>query len=194
MLELTASQTRAIEADAVVWTLAFELGPRKGDTRVISNFTGGSEDVIIGGTTYEASSLLSVTPFGPKAEVGQDPYTITMADPPLDTSTRWIDMLTPNYVGIPLRVLLVLADPSNNRWADPFVAYRGRCVSLEQTASQGMPILNMHFMGILAKVDDSSPLVLSKEGQRRLDPNDTFLDYAHIAKDVQFGRLSDKRT
>ena len=175
---------QALSAMEITWVALFKIDFTAGTERLCIS----SHDVDVDSETWSPSDITSASPSGPDNEPSRESYSLTFNDPVSPGRTRWIDRFTENgYVGIPLTVSLSFL--VSNSWTDSLTVYKGTCISVTHGPGSGGLITNVEFAGPLAKLDDSSPLYISSNSQKGRLSTDTFLDEAHLAKDLQFGKL-----
>ena len=187
---------QALAADHVEWALLVGLQFKDafGGFRAIST---AAQDVVVTGirqipgslTFASDDTLIGASPLGVDSEPSREPFVLTFADPVRDGYTRWIDRFTGNgYVGVPLFVWLTFW--WSGAWTAPLMAYSGKCVAVQEgLATEGTTATVAEFAGPLAKLSDLEPLILTPENLRRRSSTDNLLDYVHVARNLQWGKL-----
>ena len=187
---------KALAADNVEWALlvALQFKTAYGGWRLLAT---SPTDVVVTGirqlpvqATFSADdTLIGASPLGVDSEPSREAFALTFADPVRDGYTRWIDRFEGNgYVGVPLYVWLTLW--WSGSWTTPLQAYHGRCIAVQEgVASSGQTATVAEFAGPLAKLSDLEPLIMTPENLRQRDSSDNFLDYVHVARNLQWGKL-----
>ena len=185
MLAESAALT-ALKSDDILWTMLFEIGFTSNTSE---RFALAEEDITVDGNTWKADfGLVSVSPIGADNEPSESTYSIGFADPVAPGRKRWETKFTENgYIGISLEVSMSFLTSSG--WTNALKVYQGICTGVTSGPGSGGIITSATFAGPLAKLDDASPLTISRSAQRQRLSTDSFLDEAHIAQDIQFGKL-----
>ena len=191
MLNIPTSDNRykALAEGRSIWSVLIKIEFPSGTDYLCS----APIDIEVESQTWRADSdLIGISPVGPDTEQQQDTFTVTFADPVAPGRNRWIDEFTASgYIGIPITAGLTFY--YSNSWTAQLQIYSGKCTGVSEGVGGDGLVTSAEFSGPLTKVDDSSPLVISKSSQRNLLSTDTFMDYAHLAREIQFGRLADKK-
>lgn len=194
-LQPTDALYQALAADNVEWALLAALrfkdahgGMQRLATAPVDVVIAGSAQAEANGTFAADNTLIGASPLGVDSEPGREPFVLTFADPVRNGYTRWIDRFSANgYVGVPLWVWLTFWHAG--AWTSPLTAYTGRCIQVQEgVASGGTTATVAEFAGPLAKLSDLEPLILTPENLRRRGTGDTFLDYVHVARNLQWGK------
>ena len=187
---------QALAADNVEWALlvAMQFKAAYGGWRLLAT---SPTDVVVTevrqvpspATFVDDDMLIGASPLGVDSEPSREAFVLTFADPVRDGYTRWIDRFVGNgYVGVPLYVWLTLW--WSESWTRPLQAYHGRCIAVQEgVASSGQTATLVEFAGPLAKLSDLEPLIMTPENLRQRDGSDNLLDYVHLVRNLQWGKL-----
>ena len=161
--------------------IKFELPAAQDGVRLWTDHPHG---LTVNGETYLSDNPLTGTTLPDvNSEIGRSLYTLQLADP----TGEWRDRIGESYSGIKVTasVVFLLGDGS---LTEPLLIYKGRSVSLRSSNGGSGHITSINFSGPLAKQDGEASVSTSVNNQSGRDPTDTCFDYAHVSKDLDWGR------
>ncbi len=137
------------------------------------------------------TGLLSVSPPNALPDVARDLFNLVFEDAE-GTLKRILD--TEN-LGVPLIVTLgFLSMPSTEMTPYRLVIYRGRIGSANWSIEEDASIINIKCTGPLAKLLQITNRTTSDDSQRKINPNDTSLEFSHSTSDEKTLKWGDATT
>ena len=192
MIELMPGDERrlALEMDDVTMALLVSvMFPPQGGGPSHWTDLAMDEDVEVEGVMYSPNSaLLGVKPPAGSGDLDRHTMDLTFVDPPEPGPTLLDRFTVGGYTGIrmSLQVIFVLDSGSLTR---PLHVYRGRCVQVTSPFDEERGrLLVASFSGPLARVDQDASILTSHAQQQRRRAGDTSMAYAHVARDIPWGR------
>ena len=195
MFSLPTNDARrvALESDdmTVVLLLKVEWPSSVGGT---AYYTDSAYDVTVSSQSYSSQSYLrSVTLPPPQEQTSRDLFELSFWDPPLapdgTARTTFRSLFTQaGWTGIGLEASIAFLSSTGTLSAS-LVIYAGQCVSVTTGVDDEKgPWTGGRFAGPLVRYDDSHLVVTSSHDQKRRSSTDTSMDYAHVARDIEWGR------
>lgn len=182
----TDARRQALESDDVTVAVLLTVGfpTQVGGTQ---RYTDAARDLDVGGETYESTSYLrALSP--PSSEFERDLAEVGFLDPLEEGRTTFRHMFTfHGWTGIAISVDVVFV-ADDGTVSLPLNVYKGRCVSIVESFSDGVPLTTARFAGPLVKLDTEASIVTSDAQQRMRSATDTSMKFAHVARDIAWGR------
>ena len=191
MIQLAADDARrqALESEDVtmVTLIRIDFPAAGGGTQY---YTESARDLVVNGNTYVANSdLRSATPPPPQQESARDLAEISWFDPvrPMVMTYRQ-RFIAAGWTGIRLQFDVAFLTGESNVLSLPLNVYRGRCIAVDSDNEDGVPVTVARFAGPLVRLDDAALILTSDAQQRQRDASDGSMRFAHVARDIQWGR------
>ena len=187
MLTLPPAVKEAAATENPIWSPLVRVDFKDG----ISRFGVGDMDIVTDRQTWVVDSdLVALSPVSAQRVPDQDLFDVTFADPVHpDRPTRWIDKFTidNSYVGI--KIWVGLSFWHKQKWTPSVTIYTGICIQVLSTeGTDGGQITVGEFAGPLVRLEDNPPIKLTRANLKKRSQSDTYLDYVHISRNLQFGK------